>query len=98
MDAKVEEVPVTPRSGKSVEINAMWYNAIKILEEFAIENGEKDFAKDLNEFGNIVRENFERIFENGKRGLKDTEKSEKIRPNQLFAISLTYPVRPFLFT
>lgn len=92
MDAKVEGVPVTPRSGKSVEINAMWYNAIKILEEFAIENGEKDFAKDLNETGNIVRENFERIFENGKRGLKDTEKSEKIRPNQLFAISLTYPV------
>ena len=92
MDAKVEGVPVTPRSGKSVEINAMWYNAIKILEEFAIENGEKDFAKDLNETGNIVRENFERIFENGKRGLKDTEKSEKIRPNQLFAIALTYPV------
>ena len=92
MDAKVEGVPVTPRSGKSVEINAMWYNAIKILEEFAIENCEKDFAKDLNEIGNIVRENFERIFENGKKGLKDTEKSEKIRPNQLFAISLTYPV------
>ena len=92
MDAKVEGVPVTPRSGKSVEINAMWYNAIKILEEFAIENGEKDFAKNLNEIGNIVRENFERIFENGKKGLKDTEKSEKIRPNQLFAISLTYPV------
>ena len=92
MDAKVEGVPVTPRSGKSVEINAMWYNAIKILEEFAIENGEKDFAKYLNEFGNIVRENFERIFGNGKKGLKDTEKSEKIRPNQLFAISLTYPV------
>ena len=92
MDAKVEGVPVTPRSGKSVEINAMWYNAIKILEEFAIENGEKDFAKNLNEFGNIVRENFERIFENGKKGLKDTEKSEKIRPNQLFAISLTYSV------
>ena len=92
MDAKVEGVPVTPRSGKSVEINAMWYNAIKILEEFAIENCEKDFAKDLNEIGNIVRENFERIFENGKKGLKDTEKSKKIRPNQLFAISLTYPV------
>ena len=92
MDAKVEGVPVTPRSGKSVEINAMWYNAIKILEEFAIENCEKDFAKNLNEIGNIVRENFERIFENGKKGLKDTEKSEKIRPNQLFAISLTYPV------
>ena len=92
MDAKVEGVPVTPRSGKSVEINTMWYNAIKILEEFAIENGEKDFAKDLNEIGNIVRKNFERIFENGKKGLKDTEKSEKIRPNQLFAISLTYPV------
>ena len=35
MDAKVEGIPVTPRNGKAVEINAMWYNSIKILSEFA---------------------------------------------------------------
>lgn len=92
MDAKVEGIPVTPRSGKAVEINSMWYNAIRILEEYAIENGEKEYAKELNNISNIVRESFEKTFFNGKKGLKDTETSEKVRPNQLFAISLTYSV------
>ena len=92
MDAKVEGIPVTPRSGKAVEINSMWYNAIRILEEYAIENGEKEYAKELNNISNIVKESFEKTFLNGKKGLKDTETSEKVRPNQLFAISLTYPV------
>lgn len=92
MDAKVEGIPVTPRSGKAVEINSMWYNAIRILEEYAIENGEKEYAKELNYISNIVKESFEKTFLNGNKGLKDTEISEKVRPNQLFAISLTYPV------
>lgn len=92
MDAKVEGIPVTPRSGKAVEINSMWYNAIRILEEYAIENDEKEYAKELNNISNIVKESFEKTFLNGKKGLKDTETSEKVRPNQLFAISLTYPV------
>ena len=92
MDAKVEGVPVTPRNGKSVEINAMWYNAVKILEEFSIENNEIEFSKELNIIGSNIKTNFEKIFKKEKDGLKDTESSDKIRPNQLFAISLTYPV------
>ena len=79
MDAKVEGIPVTPRSGKAVEINSMWYNAIRILEEYAIENGEKEYAKELNNISNIVKESFEKTFLNGKKGLKDTETSEKVR-------------------
>ena len=92
MDAKVEGVPVTPRNGKSVEINAMWYNAVKILKEFSIENNEIEFSKELNIIGSNIKTNFEKIFKKEKDGLKDTESSDKIRPNQLFAISLTYPV------
>lgn len=92
MDAKVEGVPVTPRNGKSVEINAMWYNAVKILEEFSIENNEIEFSKELNIIESNIKTNFEKIFKKEKDGLKDTEISDKIRPNQLFAISLTYPV------
>ena len=92
MDAKVDGVPVTPRNGKSVEINAMWYNAVKILEEFSIENNEMEFSKELNIIGSNIKTNFEKIFKKEKDGLKDTESSDKIRPNQLFAISLTYPV------
>ena len=92
MDAKVEGVPVTPRNGKSVEINAMWYNAVKILEEFSIENNEMEFSKELNIIGSNIKTNFEKVFKKEKDGLKDTESSDKIRPNQLFSISLTYPV------
>lgn len=92
MDAKVDGVPVTPRNGKSVEINAMWYNAVKILEEFSIENNEMEFSKELNIIGSNIKTNFEKVFKKEKDGLKDTESSDKIRPNQLFSISLTYPV------
>lgn len=92
MDAKVDGVPVTPRNGKSVEINAMWYNAVKILEEFSIENNEIEFSKELNIIGSNIKTNFEKVFKKEKDGLKDTESSDKIRPNQLFSISLTYPV------
>ena len=41
---------------------------------------------------NEIRVNFKKVFDNGEEGLKDTENSKAIRPNQLFAISLTYPV------
>ena len=92
MDAKVDGVPVTPRNGKSVEINAMWYNAVKILEEFSIENNEMEFSKELNIIGSNIKTNFEKVFKKEKDGLKDTESSDKIRSNQLFSISLTYPV------
>ena len=93
MDAKYEGIPATPRNGKAVEINALWYNALKIMEELAIKNKEKDKSKEYAKLADKCKKSFESKFYNKKRKcLYDVLGDNKIRPNQLFAISLTYQV------
>ena len=82
MDAKYAGIAVTPRNGKAVEINAMWYNALKIMQELAIKNNENDKAKKYQE----------KFYNKRRKCLYDVLGDSKIRPNQLFALSLTYPV------
>ncbi len=84
MDAKVGDWVVTPRHGKPVEINALWYSALKIAAEWGA-----DFAEEAER----VRESFRAKFWNPSRGclfdvVRDDEKVDKIRPNQIFAISV----------
>lgn len=93
MDAKVGEYCVTPRNGKAVEINAMWYNALKIAEELTELYGTKEQEKKYNELAEKCKKSFTEKFYNKKRKcLYDVIGDSKIRPNQLFAISLTYQV------
>ena len=93
MDAKVGEHCVTPRNGKAVEINAMWYNALKIAEELTQLYGTKEQTKKYSNLAEKCKKSFEVKFYNKKRKcLYDVIGDSKIRPNQLFAISLTYPV------
>ena len=93
MDAKYAGIAVTPRNGKPVEINAMWYNALKIMEELAIKAGELAQAKIYQKMATKCKNTFEKKFYNKKRKcLYDVLDDGKIRPNQLFALSLTYPV------
>lgn len=93
MDAKVGEYCVTPRNGKAVEINAMWYNALKIAEEFTELYGTKEQEKKYNELAEKCKKSFTEKFYNKRRKcLYDVIGDSKIRPNQLFAISLTYQV------
>ena len=93
MDAKVKGKPVTPRNGKAVEINAMWYNALRILQELS-----KKYKKIIRyyEYGMLAKncqKSFVRRFYNPyKKCLYDVLGDDKIRPNQIFALSLTYPV------
>jgi predicted glycogen debranching enzyme len=79
MDAKMGDVVFTPRQGKPVEINALWYHALKLL-------GEEQLAAK-------VEQSFRRQFWiNPFRGLADVvngnDRDTKIRPNQIFAVSL----------
>ena len=91
MDAKYAGIAVTPRNGKAVEINALWYNALKIMAELSIDNKEK--AKEYEKLALRCKSAFEIKFYNKKRKcLYDVLGDSKIRPNQLFALSLTYPV------
>ena len=93
MDAKVDGVAVTPRNGKAVEINSMWYNSLKIMENLCKKYGEKTKAKKYAELAKMTKNSFEDKFYNGRRKcLYDVLGDSKIRPNQLFALSLTYPI------
>ena len=93
MDAKVNGKPVTPRNGKAVEINAMWYNALRIMQNLS-----KHYMKMIRyyEYGMLAKncqKSFVRRFYNPyKKCLYDVLGDDKIRPNQIFALSLTYPV------
>ena len=97
MDAKVGNWVVTPRKGKVVEINALWYNALSImamlLKEFQ-NTEESDFYKAK---AKRVHASFNAVFWNeNKDSLYDyidgDDKCEDIRPNQIFAISLPFKV------
>jgi predicted glycogen debranching enzyme len=97
MDAKVGDWVVTPRRGKAIEINALWYNALKLLEGWA--RREQDGSAGLYaEQAARAYESFNRRFWYAPGGyLYDVVDGERgddcaCRPNQVLAISLRYPV------
>ena len=98
MDAKVGDWVVTPRRGKAVEINALWYNALRLMEAWLREEGDAAGAKEAARHAEKARASFNRRFWNAERGylfdVVDGEKGDdpSCRPNQVFAISLDHPV------
>ena len=93
MDAKIGDYVVTPRNGKAVEVNSLWYNALKIMEELTILMRGKAESKRYADLAKKCKKSFNEKFYNKKRkALYDVLGDSKIRPNQLFALSLTYPV------
>jgi predicted glycogen debranching enzyme len=98
MDAKVGDWVVTPRRGKAVEINALWYNALRLLESWVAEESGNGEAARFAELAQRARESFNRRFWNERAGhLFDVVDGEggdddSCRPNQVFAISLPNPV------
>ena len=93
MDAKVGDIAVTPRNGKAVEINAMWYNANMIMANLTLKIGDLLQIKKYKDLAKKCKKAFEEKFYNPKtKCLYDVLGDSKIRPNQLFALSLTYPV------
>lgn len=93
MDAKIGDKVVTPRNGKTVEINALWYNALKIMARFAEMFNEKSVCKKYIEMAEKTKESFVEKFYNKEHGyLLDVLGDYKVRPNQLFAISLSHPI------
>ncbi len=93
MDVRVGEWVVTPRHGKPVEINALWYNALKIMENLAQRFGED--GKQYSKLSEKVKLSFNQKFWNpGLNCLYDVVDSndDKIRPNQIWAVSLPYQI------
>ena len=97
MDAKIGDWVVTPRIGKAVEINALWCNALAIYGSLLKKFGKIDQAKRFARRTGRVKKRFLDVFWFEKGGyLYDTvdgdNKDASIRPNQILALSLPYPL------
>lgn len=95
MDAKVQDWVVTPRRGKAVEINALWYNALCLFEKWS--GRAPDLSKQCYESFNkkFWCEQKKHLYDvvEGERGNSERgDNDSAMRPNQLFAISLSHPV------
>ena len=97
MDARVDGVPVTPRHGKPVEVNALWYNALRLSERWARQLGDGPRAPLLRPEADLVAGAFDRAFWNdARRCCFDVILPEgpdvRLRPNQLLAVGLPFPL------
>lgn len=98
MDAKVGDWVVTPREGKAVETNALWYNALRLLAGWTTEEEGEAAAKDLLEYAERARQSFNNRFWYAKGGyLYDVIDGEggddpACRPNQIISISPRFPI------
>ncbi len=97
MDARVGDWVVTPRSGKPVEVNALWYNALCILAHLLDLAGKVNEARTVRENAETVRVQFNEKFWNSVSGclydvIDEPRYDGSIRPNQLLAISLPFPL------
>ena len=91
MDAKVDDWVVTPRMGKPVEVNALWYNALLVMAEFATQVGKSD--REYARMAHQVRQNFHRFWSSQWGYCYDVLDGPQghdasLRPNQIFAVSL----------
>ncbi len=99
MDARVGDWVVTPRRGKPVEIQALWYNALRVMETLAGEFEDAATRSRCVELAEQLRASFSRLFWNAATScLYDVVDGERrdaaIRPNQIFAVSLTHALLP----
>jgi len=95
MDAKVGDWVVTPRTGKAVEIQALWYNALRVMEHLADKFRNSKARKSYAVMADRAFESFNHLFWNDAAGclydvVNGEERDQAIRPNQIFAVSLSH--------
>jgi predicted glycogen debranching enzyme len=92
MDAKLGDWVVTPRTGRPVEIQALWYNALRIMQEFATRWGDATNRLRFDAMAGHTSDSFSRSFWNSDDrclyDVVDTVPDHSIRPNQILAVSL----------
>ena len=97
MDAKIGEWVVTPRGGRPVELNALWYNAVRIAVTLSERYGRDHHAGGLAQLAENIQRSFNQRFWNQKEGccfdvIDDHGQDPSVRPNQLLAVSLPFAV------
>lgn len=95
MDAVVNGIPVTPRTGFTVEINALWYNALVFSLELAKRAKDEGFINTWGNMPHLVKNSFNAMFWDDEKGyladVADYEtKDWSVRPNQIIAASMEY--------
>lgn len=95
MDAVVEGVPVTPRTGFPVEINALWFNAVSFVLSLAEEFGDYEFTEKWKDLPGKIKNSFMDMFWDEERKyladfVSDKGPNWQVRPNQVIATSLPY--------
>jgi len=95
MDAAIEGQPTTSRAGKAVEVQALWYNALKIMELLANKFKEKDKAERYAEMAEKARKSFVEKFWNPEKNclfdvISEHDKDDSLRPNQVIAVALEF--------
>jgi predicted glycogen debranching enzyme len=95
MDAAVNNLPVTPRSGKAVEVQALWYNCLKTMELLAGKFGESSKAEEYRHMAEAAQRSFVSKFWNAKRSclydvVDEHEQDTSLRPNQIIAVALDF--------
>jgi len=96
MDALVNGVPVTPRRGYAVEINALWYNALCFSLDMSKKENDKKFIKEYDKLPDLIKKSFLDLFWDENNGyLADYVNDDEgmntfIRPNMVIAVSLPY--------
>jgi len=96
MDAVVGGRPATPRHGKPVEVNALWYNALRLAAGWGLAAGDAG-ARAYDDEAERVAASFAAAFWNPRRGclfdvVRDGGNDERVRPNQVLAVALPYPL------
>jgi predicted glycogen debranching enzyme len=95
MDAKVGDWVVTPRRGKPVEIQALWYNALRVMENLADRFGDDAHKKQYRDMASRAKKSFNKLFWNQETNclfdvIDGDIRDASIRPNQMLAVSLTH--------
>jgi predicted glycogen debranching enzyme len=97
MDAKIDDDVVTPRYGKAVEINALWYSALDTVSGFARLLGNQNDSHNYSDVAEEVRTSFSQIFWNPEANClydrnADGVPDPSMRPNQIIAVALPKPL------
>jgi predicted glycogen debranching enzyme len=95
MDAAVDGQPVTSRTGKAVEVQALWYNALKIMELLANKFNERDEAEKYAQTAEKTKQSFNEKFWNSEKNclfdvINEQAKDGSLRPNQIIAVALDF--------
>jgi predicted glycogen debranching enzyme len=95
MDATINNVPITGRAGKAVEIQALWYNALKTLQQLAKQFNQTSLEQKYAEMAEKTKKSFLEKFWNPQKNclfdvISDKEKDSSLRPNQILAVSLSF--------